>query len=189
MGLTQSTPPTAEPVTLGELKTALQVGHSADDAPLTVILGTSRAWVENESRRQLMSATYTLTLDYFPCEIELPRSPVQSVTSITYLDSNGTSQTLATTVYAVDTACEPPMVRLKYGQVWPTTYGIENAVTIVFVAGYSTAALVPPETKQAIICFARQQYDPEFVGAQNKDSAWSRATMALARMNDNGQFY
>ena len=188
--LAVTVPPTSEPLTLGELKTALQVLHSADDAEITAMGIAAREYVERYTGRQLMTATYTLTMCGFPCGgFDLPRPPLASVTSITYVDGDGATQTVATSVYAVDTGHEPGRVNLKYQQQWPVARSQENAVTVTYVAGYASAALVPATLKQAIKMLVRKQYDPEFVNANQRDAAWELALQSFLISEDVGTFY
>jgi uncharacterized phiE125 gp8 family phage protein len=66
------------------------------------------------------------------------------VTSITYTDENGVSQTWAASLYLVDPA--GGRIQPAYGQVYPSTRaGILNAVAVRFVAGYGAAATAVPE--------------------------------------------
>lgn len=115
----------------------------------------AREYVEQYLARPLITQTWRYTLDTFPPDsvnyIEIPRSPLISVSSITYVDDDGNTQTLATSVYSVDADSKPGAVRLKYDQEWPDTRDQPNAVTINFTAGYGAApANVPASTKQAM---------------------------------------
>jgi uncharacterized phiE125 gp8 family phage protein len=154
MPLKQTVAPTKEPVTLDMAKAHLRVDDGEEDALIAQIIATAREWCEDFQRRSYVTQTWRLTLDEFPCadEISIPRPPLASVSSITYVDTNGDTQTLATTVYAVDTDAEPGRVYLKYNQTWPSTRDITNAVTITFVAGYGADdGYVPAKVKQAML--------------------------------------
>jgi uncharacterized phiE125 gp8 family phage protein len=91
----------------------------------------------NVPRHRVMVATsFDLTMTDFPgCGyIAIPRVPLVSVTSITYVDTAGTTQTLASSVYSVDTA--QGVIYLAYGQVWPSTRAdLADRVTVRFIAG------------------------------------------------------
>ena len=84
--------------------------------------------------------------------IEIPRAPLISVDSITYTDTTGATQTLATSEYVVDAQGDDEPVRIlpAYGKTWPATRIYPNAVTIQFQAGYANAAAVPSSIKSAI---------------------------------------
>lgn len=130
------------------------VDDSQDDTIDALILAATEHFDGKDGilGRALVTQKWELTLDRFPCasEIKIPLPPLRSVESITYLDTNGDEQTLATTVYAVDTAAEPGVVSLKYGQTWPSTLCQRNAVTIAFTAGYGVAEDVPERVRSAV---------------------------------------
>lgn len=135
-----STAPTAEPFYLAELKALLRVDHDVDDALLSSLLTSCRQQLESVLGRALVAQTVTINRDEFPiAEFCLPRSPALSVSSITYVDSAGATQTVATTVYTLDTATEPNEIVLAYGQVWPTARFQRNSVTVTYKAGYATS--------------------------------------------------
>ena len=86
----------------------------------------------------------------------VPKPPLQSITSITYVDEDGATQTLATSVYSVDAPTGPTCARgriyPKYEQEWPTTRCEPGAVTVTFVAGYgTTGASVPARLKMGML--------------------------------------
>lgn len=73
--------PTAEPVTLAEMKAHLRVEDNSDDDLITSLLVAAREFVETETVTQLMPATYQMVLDGFPGAngaIKLPRPPFKS---------------------------------------------------------------------------------------------------------------
>jgi uncharacterized phiE125 gp8 family phage protein len=77
---------------------------------------------------------------------------VDSVTSVKYLDSDGTEQTLAATVYELAFRHGIGQIRLKYNQVYPTTYGHEDAVYVTYKAGYGTAPSdVPMKIRMGLV--------------------------------------
>lgn len=92
-------------------------------------------------------------------QIVLPLPPVQSVSSITYLDEAGNSQTLSPSNYIVDTASEPARIMPAFNLSWPSTRIQPGAVTITFVAGYGLAAAVPSAAKTFIKMKLRALYD------------------------------
>ena len=73
--------------------------------------------------------------------IRLPRPRCVSVTSITYVDLTGTTQTLPTDSYYVDSTSEPARIVPVPGMYWPYTQAyLPGSVQVTFVAGsYGTA--------------------------------------------------
>jgi len=145
-----STAPTEEPVTLIEAKNHLRVDHGDDDSLISALLQAAREWCEGYQGRAYMQRTITLKLDTFYDMLELPDPPLVSVTSVQYVDTDGNTQTLGSTYYTVDTTSEPGRIHLAYNQTWPQHRDIPHAVTITFVAGYSSRAAVPARFKAAI---------------------------------------
>lgn len=150
MSLKLITPPATEPVSLVEAKAHLRVTGSDEDTLITALIAASREAAEHELGRALISQTWEKTLDMFPEAIELPNVPVQSVTSLKYLDSDGAEQTLSSSSYTLDNASDsrPAWVTPAYGRTWPDTYAEVNAVKVRYVAGWANAATVPQAIKQ-----------------------------------------
>lgn len=153
--LTIVTEPTAEPVTVDELKTHLRITQSAHDVMLAGLITGARIKYERANGRQLITATWKLELDGFPEDgvIYMPRPPLQWTgnTHVKYWDTSGVQQTLVKdTDYVGDITSEPGRIRPAYSTVWPTTRDIMNAVEIQFDAGYGAAADVPELIKLGI---------------------------------------
>ncbi|TIN78345.1 hypothetical protein [Mesorhizobium sp.] len=115
---------------------------------------------EGRLGRCLLTQTWTLFLDCFPPCIELPLPPLQAVIHIKYLDSDGTQQTLDPTLYRVSGAGSwRPEVAPAYGETWPDTRTVADAVEVQFRAGYGdTEADIPPPILQAINVMAGHFY-------------------------------
>lgn len=150
-GLVIQTQPTVEPVSLAEAKLHLRVIDDAQDDVITALIEASRIVCERYCNRAFIDTVYDLTLDEFPDTIYLTPCPIDSVTSITYVDENGTSQTLSSALYRVDAASEPGRITPAYEQTWPSIRYITNAVTVRFKAGYGTAGTDVPETIRTAI--------------------------------------
>ena len=159
--LKQTSGPALEPVTLTEIKKHLRVDILDDDDLIGWRIQQAREHAETFTNRQFINATYTLKLDSLPGgTIVLPRPPLSSVTSITYLDVDGASQTLAATLYDVDTDTEPGLVTRGFNDTWPLTQDIHHAVTVTFVAGYGAATTnVPEAIRGAIMLLVGHWYD------------------------------
>lgn len=152
--LNQSTAPTAEPVTLAEAKSHLRIEHDAEDVTIQAYVQAAREEVETYLNRQLMTATWDLYLDAFPIgrsPLLLPKNPVQSVTSITYTDPDSGAQTFSSASYSSDVYSEPARIVLKDTAQWPEVLSVPNVVKVRFVAGYTSAYLVPAKIKAAIL--------------------------------------
>lgn len=145
------TQPAVEPLTTAEAKSHLRVDSSTEDTLIAAYVTAARAYYEQAVWRALVTQTLALRLEQWPGEsMVLPKPPLQSVTSVTYIDSDGNSNTMSSgdyTVYAQD----PGRIWLGYGKSWPSaTLRPGPSITITFVAGYGLAAAVPELDKQAI---------------------------------------
>lgn len=156
------TPPTAEPITLQQAKLHLRVDFPEDDTLITGLISAARQYCEKRTNRAFFTQTWLRTLDFFPLygriessrspserdtwpygtwywdrvTIDLPHNRVQSVTSITYIDSNGQTQTLPTSGYNVDVTSMPARIAPNQGMFWPILNNyIPGSVKITYVAG------------------------------------------------------
>jgi uncharacterized phiE125 gp8 family phage protein len=138
-----TTPPAIEPVTLAEMKNHLKISSSVttDDSLISSLIKAAREWCEGFQNRAYIEQSITLKMDAFYDVLQLPRSPLISVTSVKYLDVNNAEQTLTEgTDFDVFTNCEPGEIRLAYAKTWPSTYSIRHAVRIIYKAGYKAAS-------------------------------------------------
>lgn len=161
-GLQLYTGPTHEPVSLAEAKAHLRVTFSDEDALISELITAARQRVEEETYRALITQTWDLTLDELPAGedvLRIPRAPLQEITSITYVDTSGDSQTLDADDYVVSATRQPGIVRPAYGLIWPDVRYQPDAVTVRFVAGYGDAAEVPAPIKAAIKLIVGQYYE------------------------------
>jgi len=145
------TAPTSEAITLAEAKSHLNVSGTEDDTLIKNMVIVARNHVEDLARRALVTQTWDFITCEFTSKIKLPMSPLQSVTSVTYVDDDGASQTLATTEYDVDVNSEPGYIVEAYDKTWPSIRSVFNAVTIRFIAGYGDPVNVPEPIKQAML--------------------------------------
>jgi hypothetical protein len=161
--------PASEPVTLAEMRDHLRLDTEGsppthpDDQMIEGQIVAARHKVEAAIRRCLVRRTLLLTMSSFPqfkvafrtqgfmgfedpddyeyrdANIELRQPPVQNVESIQYYDQNNTLQTYSADNYLVDYTPVCPIIQLKEGQSWPSTYGRTDAVRITYEAGYAGA--------------------------------------------------
>lgn len=153
----RTTAPTLEqePVTVAEARRQCRIADAIDyhDQELRLLIAAAREMVENDTGLVCYTGSFTQKFtDWGSDVIELADlRPVTSVTSIAYLDTDGTSQTLATSVYQLETANVKQFIRLKYSQYWPALRGDINGITVTMVAGYASVSAIPLMVKQAVL--------------------------------------
>ena len=137
------TPPTTEPVTLGEIKAHTNWPVDEDDPLLNLYISAARAYAEKLTGGAFVTQTVEYVLDSWPSGdvIHLPKPPLQSVTSIKYYGADGTEYTMDPTDYIVDTDSFPGRISLAYGKTWPSiTLQPVNGIRIRFAAGHPVYA-------------------------------------------------
>lgn len=147
------------PVTLPEAKQQCNVDIDEDDDLLNRLISAAVDKVEIQTKRALATQTWEWRLDRFPKWFDVPMPPLQSVTSITYIDTDGNEQTLDSSLYTVDNYSVPARITPAYNESWPDTRGHINDVTVTFVAGYESPTKIPEAIKQAILLLVADMYE------------------------------
>jgi uncharacterized phiE125 gp8 family phage protein len=163
VSLTLVAAPAKEPITVASAKVHLRVDTDHENQLIDGLIKAAREYVESATGRALITQTWDLKLDRFPCEIELPKPPVFAVSSITYLDATGASQTWASSNYRTDLPAGPRAAKARitpgYGVSYPSTYDVLNAVTVRFVCGYGDSGeTVPSALLQAMLLLVGHWY-------------------------------
>lgn len=171
-----------EPITLAEARDHLRVDTygvgsppetvSDDDAWIDAMLPAARGYCEEYLGRALAPRTMEYVGSAFPtvCVSDgpafvLPFGPVQSITSITYTDSDGDPQTVADADYELDAISVPSRAILTYGASWPTARSSAGSVRVRYVTGYSTPGespqvhVLPGMARAAILIFLAHLYE------------------------------
>lgn len=174
MAIKLKTAPTTEPISLAEAKVWLRITDSVDDAIIGAMIASARRACEEYTGRALVTQTWTLWLDQFPCReslgsplagwyeapanhvihvkrtIDIPRPPLQSVTFLKTYDIYHVASVFSASNYLIDTDREPGRLALNLGALWPVGLRYYKAIEIEFVAGYGTASTVPEDLKMGM---------------------------------------
>lgn len=124
-----------------------------DNAYVSTLIDTMQAHLQSAFAFSLFDQGIRLTLDDWPREREcrLPLGPVQTIDSVTWIDSAGDTQTVDAADYYLNPAGQPQTIVLAFGKCWPT--GLARGPGSIFVdytAGYaSDTAGVPADVKHA----------------------------------------
>lgn len=150
MGLVTVTGPTSEPITLIEARQQCKIDDTTDDGLIAGYILAAREFVENSTHLRLVTQTLDYTVDfnwpsvrvgsYCRTRIELPVQPVASITSVSYVDSAGATQTLTVTSQYVAYLKGPvAYIEPAYGVSWPSVRWQPEAITVRFVAGWANS--------------------------------------------------
>ena len=180
------TAPAAEPVSTADAKTWLYVLSSETDHDdlIDSLVKTARRYIETEKNTALINQTWKYYLDEFPCNgdaIVFDMYPISAITDVSYIDTNGDTQTWNISGnYSIETHHLKP-ARLVPGvdKVYPSTQDVPNAVIITVTAGFGAAATnIPEEVVTAIKLLIKLWYDnPEDMNVKGRP--WERTAKLL----------
>lgn len=185
-----TTAPSVEPITLAEAKAHMAVDHTADDAVITMMITAARQYAEEMTGLAFITQTWTLALDGWPAvspwwdgvveapmsimsensrkSIDLPRYPLQTVTSIT---TDGAAVDIGAT-FIIDSQRRPGRLVIKSGTAWPSVVQNANGISIVYVAGFGLAVAVPAAIKLGLLQMVAFMYTNRGDGCSSAD-AWA----------------
>lgn len=187
------TPPASEPLTLAQIKTFCRIYETWEDDLVGSLLTTARAMVEEYLGRVLVTqtllATFKLQPHYIPYtgmagygpwgwgfgsgmghglfdgSLEIPRAPVQSLTSVTLRGHDGTNTVISNAAYNLDIELDPARFRILWHEVqenFPTVILPIQHVQIEFIAGYGGSEYneaIPNPILQAIYLLTNYLYE------------------------------
>jgi len=180
------TAPSIEPITLTEAKAHLRVETTADDTLITSLILQARQMAETYTGITFIDTTWNVFIDDWPVIyneawwtgirelpidydnknsfIEIPLSPLRSVTHIKTYDNADASTTIASTEYQVSSYAgvtpKKGRITLRDGATWPTFERNADGIEIQFVSGYGTATTDIPETiRQALLIDIAFRYE------------------------------
>lgn len=173
-------PPTTEPVSVAELRSWLRDVSDPDEL-LNELITAARETFERETGLAVISQGHRLMLDAWPVDhaamgdwdgvkegafiqgspraLELPVSPLISVTAITLYAADNTQTVYDAEKYYVDTHNEPGRITMGAGISFPVAGRASNGIQIDYVAGHDDADHVPAPIKLAIKQLAAHFYE------------------------------
>lgn len=142
------TTPATRVVSLDELKQHLAIIDDANNSLLTALSTSAETYVENETRRFMVTRTIDAYFDSFDC-IVIAHRPAVAITSVKYYDDDGELQTMTTDDYAVDAKGLDTVV--TFGVSYPSlSTEVPNPIIVRYTVGYGAAAAVPELLKYAV---------------------------------------
>lgn len=177
--LTRTAAPGAEPVSTTEIKAQLRIDVADEDTLLGAYVTAAREWVEEQTRRSLITQTWKALYNLPPSadRLALPRGPVQSITSVKSYDTLNAASTVTTTDYFL---IGDELV-LDYGILWPDDLRSTGGLEVIFVTGYGDASTdVPTALRQAIKLLAGHWFENrEATGASLVEAPLGVAALIL----------
>jgi uncharacterized phiE125 gp8 family phage protein len=168
--------PSVSALTLAYAKEHIRSLGTSDDTLIQVYINQATSYFEEQTGRQLLTATREAWLNAFPfigasggyARIELPKPPLQSVVSVKYIDSAGTLQSYRggsplADLFTISAPAGPyarrGFVEPIYGGVWPIARAQTGAVRIQYTCGYGTSMASIPPLIRGILCFLVGHFD------------------------------
>lgn len=141
------------PIPLALLKSHVRVDFDDDDALLSLYLSAATSYFERATRRLLSQQSRTVKLGAWVA-VRLPFPPVASITSVSFVDEDGNSQTLASSSYSLDNT--GPMPVLRWVGDLPSLHGESfDLVTVTYQAGWNDP---PTDVVRAVLELAAGYY-------------------------------
>ena len=167
MSLKRTVDPTELPLSLEEVKDHIRwESAAADEAQIMLYMRSAVEQMDGAAgvlNRALVTQTWQIDFDWFPRgAIRIPLPPLQSITSVQYIDTDGVTQTLAASKYKVlniNTPTRAGRIETAFGETWPSTRDEGEAVTVTFVAGYGARNAVPEHIRHLLLFTIEDAYD------------------------------
>lgn len=182
--------PSVLPLSLDQVKRhlALPIADASHDVMLTDLIEFARDQWEADTGEVVMSSTYTQSYECFGEEFELLRRPVTSVTHVKYYDANNTLQTWSSAYYRLNNAEVHPEICFDSTAVFPTVYERDDAVIVTYVAGDSTAASVPPTTRQALLLAITHAFEHRGIVSMGQANETPKGYESLVRHHSRSNY-
>lgn len=146
-----STLPPDEPLSLEEVKANLRVTSLDEDDLIEGLIAAAREHVEQVTGLVLTAREVVQTAaDFGRYGLDIRAWPIRSITSVGYVDTHGTAQTLTSVGYVASLVQRPVRLVPAFGTAWPSLAGLPAAVVITLQAGYATPVDVPAPIRQAM---------------------------------------
>jgi uncharacterized phiE125 gp8 family phage protein len=153
------TPPSAEALTLPQVKAHLRLDSSDEDDLLTALIVAARQYLEAETGLCLITQTWRLYLDDWPETdlIQIAKGPLQMIQDITVYAADGTPMSVSLDGHVLDAASEPARLCLSER---PLAGQRLNGIEIDMLAGFGDAGTdVPDALKQAMLTHIALMYE------------------------------
>ena len=181
----RTTSPSSLAVSVAEAKKHLRIADAdiEQDDYILQLVESAIEKVQRDTGKQLITCTFRQDGCDFDTTGTIQYGPMRSVLEVTYIDSDGVTQTLDPSVYSVDLGRQ--IVKLQYCQDWPDTAIYDSAVSVTYSAGYGDdSGCVPRLIKSAVLVLVGQWFfDPaaDLYASQTNLNAYERIINSLMR--------
>ena len=138
------------------------VTHDTDDDLITQLIAAATQFALTYTNRVFIDTTYTYATGSFngSCLI-FPKGDIDTVTSISYYNTEDVLTLIASTVYTVDFNTLYATAYLLENQSWPTYINTSRPFPIeaAIIGGVDTAADVPEQVKTYIMMQVADMYE------------------------------
>jgi len=144
--------PATEPITTAEAKAHLRVDFSDEDTYIDTLIVSARKYCEAYCNRVFITQTWRQNENEWSNPIQLKVNPVLSVTSLKYIDTTESQQTITDTSANMQKDLNSDVAKIYEGltNTFPSIGDSINPIEIITVCGYGAASDVPDDIKHAI---------------------------------------
>lgn len=159
MNLTRITAPIEPLLSPMDLRDQTRVTDTGEDALLATYIAAATEYLDAESGvlgEALVTQGWRVEMDSPPVgNLALPLGPVQSITTVKYIDASGVEQTFSAANYRL----AGNVLELVEGASWPETEARTVAFWVDYLAGYGGASAVPESVRQTARLMAADLYE------------------------------
>lgn len=157
---TVSAAPASTIITATEVKAQCRVDFTDDDTLIGNLIDNATSYMDGfygVLGRAMFTQTWVQKFDGWDAKLYLPVFPVASITSVTYLDTAGATQTVSSALYTLlHNECGAYVQFLNAFTFPTTTTEYLPSVTVTYVAGESAP---PKALKQAMLMLVAHWYE------------------------------
>lgn len=167
MSLTLVTASVAEPLSIEEVVAHSRIVATEDQAQILQWIKAATRAVEGYTQRRLITQTLDWRLDEFRTPLIVPVAPLISLGTLDYVDDAGATVVIGASGYLLDVYSEPARIYPAYGEVWPSTRAVPNAVRARITVGYgASGATIPKEIRIALLMLIDDLYEHRSAGTE-----------------------
>jgi len=134
--------------------------NSTEDELIRSYMATARLCFEGFTRRTLITTTYKTYRDIWQSGYEIRRSPLQTIESVKYYDTDNVLQTLDSSNYYITNETDYSRLIFNNDAVLPSLKNREQAIEITFKAGYGDAMEdIPYDIRVALLQHIASMYE------------------------------